>query len=81
LDGVEALGYPYSEPMTIRPFPPETLPLPRATGAAPSRPPFWLLVGSVAVRGAFSAVIAAMPAGRHARGRKSPAWTASERAH
>jgi len=66
--------------MTIRPYPPEIVPL-APTVAAPSRPPFWLLVASVVVRGAVSGAVAAMPAGRHGRGRKSPAWTASERAH
>ncbi len=66
--------------MTIRPYPPEAFPL-APTVAARACPPFWLLVASVVVRGAVSGAIAAMPAGRHARGRKSPAWTASERAH
>ncbi|MCC6386982.1 MAG: hypothetical protein IT302_06340 [Dehalococcoidia bacterium] len=67
--------------MTIRTYPPETRPLARATAVAPSRPPFWLLVASVAVRGAFAATVAGMPSGRHARRHPSTAWTETERPH
>ncbi|HMS58563.1 MAG TPA: hypothetical protein PKA49_06880 [Tepidiformaceae bacterium] len=67
--------------MTIRPFPTEAFPVAPSASQREGRAPFWLLAVGVLVRGSVSAVVASMPAGRHARGRKSPAWTMSDRAH
>ena len=67
--------------MTIRPFPTEAFPVAPSASQREGRAPFWLLAVGVLVRGSVSAVGASMPAGRHARGRKSPAWTMSDRAH
>lgn len=67
--------------MTIRPFPTEAFPVAPSASQRQGRAPFWLLAVGVLVRGSVSAVVASMPAGRHARGRKSPAWTMSDRAH
>ena len=67
--------------LTIRPFPTEAFPAASAAPRREGRPSFWLLAAGVLVRGSVSAVVASMPDGRHARGRKSPAWTMSDRAH
>ncbi|MBK6663740.1 MAG: hypothetical protein IPG47_13670 [Thermoflexaceae bacterium] len=67
--------------LTIRPFPTEAFPVAPSASQREGRAPFWLLAVGVLVRGSVSAVVASMPAGRHARGRKSPAWTMSDRAH
>ena len=67
--------------MTIRPFPTEAFPVAPSASQREGRAPFWLLAVGVLVRGSVSAVVASMPAGLHARGRKSPAWTMSDRAH
>ncbi len=67
--------------MTIRPFPTEAFPVAPSASQREGRAPFWLLAVGVLVRGSVSAVVASMPDGRHARGRKSPAWTMSDRAH